>query len=176
MPDDLDHTLRSSRPATAPRDRHAARIEVRDRTGRLDPQTIAALSTQIEAALTHLDADGEVRVAVLDDAAMADAHVRYSRVQGTTDVLTFDLRESPHDPLDTDILICLDEAQRRAAELDHPAHHELLLYAIHGILHCLGEDDHDERAYAQMHRREDDILRAIGVGPVFAPNPTPTNR
>jgi probable rRNA maturation factor len=103
---------------------------------------------------------------------MAVAHERYSGIPGTTDVLTFDLRDEAAGPLDTDILICLDEAIRCGAERGHAANRELLLYVVHGILHCLGHDDHDDAGYARMHAREDEVLEAIGVGRTFAASPT----
>lgn len=101
---------------------------------------------------------------------MAAAHVRHSGVEGTTDVLTFDLREDPAagGALETELLLCVDEARRQAAALGHLAERELLLYALHGVLHCMGEDDHDEAAAARMHAREDRVLTAIGVGATFA--------
>jgi len=49
-----------------------------------------------------------------------------------------------------------------------PLRRELLLYVVHGVLHCLGMDDHDEAAAAAMHRVEDAVLTAIGVGPVYS--------
>jgi probable rRNA maturation factor len=78
--------------------------------------------------------------------------------------------------LDADIILCLDEAQRAAARLGHEPERELLLYLIHGLLHCLGHDDHDEPAARRMHETEDRILTAIGVGPTYSapgggPNP-----
>ena len=44
----------------------------------------------------------------------------------------------------------------------------MLLYAVHGLLHCAGFDDHETAAFDRMHAEEDRILRAIGVGPIFA--------
>lgn len=129
---------------------------------------IDAISAQIVAALRVLKARGDVRVNCVDDARMAAAHRQFSRVEGTTDVLTFDLRDGALGPLDVDILVCVDEAARRAAEFGHPVSHELVLYAVHGVLHCLGEDDQDDEAAARMHRREDEVLEAIGLGRVFA--------
>jgi probable rRNA maturation factor len=110
---------------------------------------------------------------VVDDAAMSEAHQRFSGISGSTDVLTFDLRDVASAPLDTDIMICLDEAQRCGSERNHPAKRELLLYIIHGILHCLGHDDHDHDSYQRMHAREDQILEAIGVGRTFAADVAP---
>lgn len=111
---------------------------------------------------------GRLSVLVVGDAEMADLHRRYMDIHATTDVLTFDLRDDPGDPIDGDVVICLDEASRQAVARGHDARTEALLYVVHGLLHLLGEDDHDEGAYARMHRREDELLTAVGVGPVFA--------
>lgn len=138
-----------------------------DDTGRLAPADRNELETLLRRAGSELDASGEVRVRVVNDEIMSDLHRRHSGVSGPTDVLTFDLRPMGLGPLDTDIIVCLDEAIRQAATRGHPPHRELLLYGLHGILHCLGHDDHDDRAYARMHAAEDAVLTAIGVGPVF---------
>lgn len=118
---------------------------------------------------------GEARVAVLTDPQMSQAHERHAGVPGTTDVLTFDLRETgesgetgPGGPQDVDLLICLDEALRQGAARGHAPRLELLLYALHGLLHCAGHDDHTEPAAALMHAEEDRVLTAIGVGAVYA--------
>jgi probable rRNA maturation factor len=121
------------------------------------------------AALRVLGCLGEVRARVVNDAEMAAAHEKYSGVPGTTDVLTFDLRDDPGGggPLDTDILVCIDEARRQAAARGLRVERELLLYIVHGVLHCLGFDDHDGAGAAAMHAEEDRVLEAIGVGRTF---------
>lgn len=111
---------------------------------------------------------GRVTLAIVEDAVMTDLHQRYKAVAGTTDVLTFDLRADPREPLDVDLVLCRDQAARQARERGHDVRLELLLYAVHGLLHTLGFDDADETEAAAMHAREDDILTAIGLGPVFA--------
>lgn len=116
----------------------------------------------------------EVSLVIVADDEMAQLHESYTGVPGTTDVLTFDLRESAGDAcVEGEIILCLDEAKRQAGERNHPVRHELLLYAVHGLLHLLGEDDHDEAAYQRMHAREDALLRELGLGPVFATDTTP---
>jgi probable rRNA maturation factor len=148
-------------------------VEIADARRLLDSPARERLSAWVAAVTDRLASTGEVRVRLVDDAEMAAAHERYSGIPGTTDVLTFDLRDpdtlkpgSLH--LDVDILACVDEARRQGTRRSHPVERELLLYIIHGILHCLGEDDHDDAAYARMHAREDDLLEAIGVGRTFA--------
>lgn len=127
-------------------------------------------------AIAHLAIAGEVRARVVADPQMADAHLRYSGVPGTTDVLTFDLSDpgaAAKNLVDADIYICADEARRQAAARGHSMEIELTLYTIHGILHCLGFDDHDDDSFSIMHQKEDQVLTAIGVGPVFARQPAP---
>lgn len=118
---------------------------------------------------------GSVRVRVVDDDAMDAEHQRHSGIAGTTDVLTYDFAQDQapdqRKVLDADLTLCLDEAQRRADERGHAAELELLLYTIHGVLHCLGHDDHEPDQYARMHQKEDELLTAIGVGPLFAKQP-----
>lgn len=134
----------------------------------------AALHSEARAAIAQLNRAGEVRVRLVADAHMAAAHLKFSKVPGTTDVLTFDLSEGATargEPFDVDILACVDEARRHAAARSHTVERELLLYILHGALHCLGHDDHDDNAFERMHAEEDRILRLIGVGPVFARGP-----
>jgi probable rRNA maturation factor len=155
----------------------AATVEVAAETGLLTPAESTFLIQHTHAAAARLGLSGEVRIRVVGDLAMAAGHERYSKVSGTTDVLTFDLRdeteraESPA-RMDVDIWVCADEARRQAARRGHSPEKELLLYTLHGLLHCLGHGDHDDDAFSRMHAREDEVLRAIGVGPVFSAAPT----
>lgn len=118
------------------------------------------------AALAEVP-DASLSLVIVDDAAMTTLHRDHMDLDRTTDVLTFDLRDAPDQPIEGEIVICLDEARRQAAPRGHPTRVEALLYAVHGLLHLLGEDDHDDDAYDRMHRREDQLLEALGVGAVF---------
>ncbi|MCA9295207.1 MAG: rRNA maturation RNase YbeY, partial [Phycisphaerales bacterium] len=91
-------------------------------------------------------------------------------LDSTTDVLTFPMSDAG-DAVDVDIAICVDEAQRQAGERGHAVEHEILLYAVHGLLHVTGHDDHDDAAYDAMHAEEDRILETIGVGRIFSNTP-----
>ncbi len=110
-----------------------------------------------------------LHVRVVDDAEMSRLHERYRGEAGPTDVLTFDLRDQPQDPIEGDVVVCLDEARRQAAGRDHATRLEVLLYVLHGLLHLAGEDDHDPAGFERMHRREDQLLTAAGHGAVFRP-------
>jgi probable rRNA maturation factor len=153
-------------------------VEIVDHGRLLQGPVLGVLLGHARAAVAAAAGDrgGEVRVRLVDDAAMAVAHERYSGIPGTTDVLTFDLsggRTAGGGDLDVDILACVDEARRQAGHHGHAPERELLLYILHGVLHCLGHDDHDAGGFERMHAEEDRVLEAIGVGPVFHAPPSP---
>ncbi len=139
--------------------------------------TAGWMAARMRRIVAHADvAAGTVSIAVVDDGAMAALHEAHMGVAGPTDVLTFDLRD-PTDsdaPVDVDVAVNLDEATRRARERGHDAALELLLYAVHGLLHVTGHDDHDPAAAARMHQREDALLVAIGLPPVYGGDVRPS--
>ncbi|MEM9083899.1 MAG: rRNA maturation RNase YbeY [Planctomycetota bacterium] len=139
-------------------------------THTVHPDRLGWLHDRVRDIASHLELTGELRIRLIDDDEMAAAHETYCSVSGTTDVITFHLTppgDSRRTTIDTDVLVCVDEAQRQSDQRGHSPEHEMLLYILHALLHCLGEDDRDEESYQRMHRREDEILRAIGVGPLF---------
>jgi probable rRNA maturation factor len=172
-------------------------VELSDPEQRLGDAARTWLLERARQALALLNCTGEARVRIVGDEEMSAAHLEYLGEAGTTDVITFDMSEldeaeegepglstapsggSAEAPrgtewqanraavLDADILVCSDEAARQAAVRDHSVERELLLYFIHGVLHCLGHDDHDEESAARMHQAEDEVLEGIGVGRTY---------
>lgn len=117
-----------------------------------------------------------IDVRIIDDAEMVNLHRRHTGEAQTTDVLSFDLSDdSDHPAIQADIVICADVAARQAAQRGHRLERELLLYALHGLLHCAGFDDHTQVEYARMHAAEDRILEAIGVGATFGAQAAPSD-
>lgn len=120
---------------------------------------------------------GEIAVRLVDDAEMICLHQQYRGVDETTDVLTFNLSETPSGAgadgqrtrlhIDAHIAVCVDEARRQAAKRGHSIIQEVVLYALHGLMHCLGYDDQTAEDYKAMHDREDEILVAASLGKVF---------
>lgn len=143
-------------------------IDILDPARFLSRADVAQLHEEASCVLGQLHVIGEVRARIVDDAQMSQAHEKYAHVPGTTDVLTFDLRENADDPLDVDLLLCIDEATRQSAKLGHSVERELLLYLIHGVLHCVGYDDHTPADAQRMHAKEDALLGAVGIDPVYA--------
>jgi len=100
---------------------------------------------------------------------MSALHKQFMGISGPTDVLTFPLDvDAGGRPVAGEVVVCVPEARRRAKEHGVSLERELLLYALHGLLHLCGYDDRTDASFRAMHRTEDQILTRLGVGPVFA--------
>ena len=112
----------------------------------------------------------ELSLALVGDRQMSALHEKFMNVAGPTDVLTFPLDlDSRGRAVSGEVVVCVPEARRQAKLRNVPVERELLLYALHGLLHLCGYDDRTGDDFRAMHRAEDQILTRLGVGPVFAP-------
>jgi rRNA maturation RNase YbeY len=112
----------------------------------------------------------ELSLAFVGDAHMSRLHEQFMAIAGPTDVLTFPLDEDARGGVTAgEVVVCVPEARRRAKAHGVGVERELLLYALHGLLHLSGYDDRTAPDFRRMHRTEDMILTQLGVGPVFAP-------
>jgi probable rRNA maturation factor len=152
------------------------RLSIHASSGR---QFVPFIRKYMAAAHPHLNsALTELSVALVGDARMSRLHLEFMDVSGPTDVLTFPLDFDEENRVTAgEIVICVTEATRQAKKLGSRVNRELLLYALHGMLHLCGYDDTTDAAYRQMHRMEDDILTRLGLGPVFGEiDPADANR
>jgi len=123
----------------------------------------------------------ELSIALVGDAEMKRLHKQYLGINTTTDVLTFEL---DHDArgrvIAGEVVVCVPQARRQARLLSplspqssvlstHSSvlANEVLLLALHGMLHLSGFDDKTARQFMAIHRAEDRILSRLGIGPVF---------
>src|SRR5207237_257576 len=107
-------------------------------------------------------------VALVGDSTMSRLHQEFMRIEGPTDVLTFPLElDRRGRAVSGEIVVDVAEARRRARVEKTQVRLEVLLYAVHGLLHLCGYDDRSDRGYRAMHRKEDEILTKLGMGPVF---------
>jgi probable rRNA maturation factor len=111
----------------------------------------------------------ELTVAFVNDSQMTELHEQFMGLRSTTDVLTFPIDEDRRGrAVSGEVYVCIPEARRQARLRGIPVQHEVLLYALHGMLHLSGFDDRTHPEYRRMHRREDQILTRLGIGSVFA--------
>ena len=132
------------------------------------------IARHLAAAAALLDERPDaLSVPVVDDETMAELHERFLQIEGPTDVLTFEMaRDGAGRVTEGEVLVCLGEAERQIEGRRHGVREELLLYALHGLLHLSGHDDLTDADHARMHAKEDELLEAIGIGALFG-NATP---
>jgi probable rRNA maturation factor len=111
----------------------------------------------------------ELTIVFVNDRRMIELHERFMGLPTTTDVLTFAIDQDRRGrAVSGEVYVCLPEARRQAGLRGILLGHEVLLYALHGMLHLSGFDDRTHPEYRRMHRREDQILTRLGIGSVFA--------
>jgi probable rRNA maturation factor len=147
-------------------------------TAHLGRRFVPVLRRQLKKAVALVPhAPADISIALVNDATMSALHERHLGIKGPTDVLTFELEHAPNGHCSAgEVVVCVPEANRRARLEGNSVANELLLYALHGILHLAGFDDRTAKCYRIMHTMEDDILTQIGVGPIFNPSGRSKNR
>jgi probable rRNA maturation factor len=107
---------------------------------------------------------GEVSVAIVDDATMRFLNRKYLQHDYATDVLSFLLSPSGK-PLEGEIIVSADTAARESARYGWNEADELLLYLIHGALHLVGYDDTSDAERECMRAKEQQYLTKLGRHP-----------
>lgn len=94
----------------------------------------------------------------VNDAEMRELHKRYMNDPSSTDIMTI-----PYEPEEGeqggDIVISVDTAAENAAAHGWEHRDELRFLVLHGLLHILGWDDHDDAARSAMLDRQLVLLR-----------------
>ena len=80
-----------------------------------------------------------------------------------TDVITFPADAAMQSA--GEIIVSVDHARSRAAELGEPFSRELSLYLIHGWLHLAGYDDRNDSDRAKMRAAEQIALQLVDQAP-----------
>lgn len=95
---------------------------------------------------------GTLEFTIVDDSTISRVHGEFLNDPTPTDVITFHHGE---------VLISADTASRQAEAHGQSFERELLLYAIHGLLHLHGHDDHTSTGAATMKTLQESILDQI---------------
>jgi probable rRNA maturation factor len=153
----------------------ANRQRVRKINLRLLKKIAAALLTELEIQ------KAEIGICLVAAPEMTRLNETFLRHAGSTDVITFDYRDSvgqasslSHSKirkvrdrqdacptLQGEIFVCVDEAVLQARKFGTSWQSEVIRYLVHGVLHLLGFDDSSAGARRQMKREENRRLREI---------------
>lgn len=108
---------------------------------------------------------GELSIVFVDDPTIATIHAKFMDDPSPTDVITFP--PAPDMKSAGEIIVSVDHARTRAAELHLPLARELALYLAHGWLHLVGFDDRNNTDRKKMRQAENTILNALDQLPQF---------
>ena len=109
---------------------------------------------------------GEIAYIFCSDEKILEVNRQYLEHDYYTDIITFDTSE--YDPYNSrkgrvsaDIFISLDTVLANASTYETTFNRELYRVIIHGILHCIGFDDHTPEEFQQMKQQEDVALSKL---------------
>ncbi len=92
------------------------------------------------------------------DEALWEINTKFLAHDTYTDIITFDYRESPEEPIRSDLYISVERVKENAAESGTAFIDELHRVMIHGILHLCGYGDNTPAEKAEMTEKEDYYL------------------
>ncbi|MGO3358654.1 rRNA maturation RNase YbeY [Bifidobacterium crudilactis] len=113
----------------------------------------------------RVSTQSDLTVLFYEPQAIAELHERWMNLSGPTDVMSFPMDElRPGDGKTVvegilgDIVICPEVARQQALAAGHTTMEEMLLLAIHGMLHLLGYDHTTSEQERQMFGLQRQLL------------------
>ena len=121
--------------------------------------TVRPLLSRLKAALPLLPRPlpaelTEIDIVLVDRATIARVHGQFMDDPTETDVITFPYGE---------ILVCPAVARDRAVEFGLEVEQEVLLYALHGLLHLAGYDDTTPKLAKEMVEAQARLLKQVSA-------------
>jgi probable rRNA maturation factor len=112
--------------------------------------------------------DGDVTIALVDDARIQGLNRDFLGHDAPTDVLSFPADEP--DPETGrrylgDVVISRARAAEQAAERGHAVEAEMQLLVVHGVLHLLGHDHAGAGEKDRMWAAQAEVLERLGISP-----------
>ena len=110
-----------------------------------------------------------VSVTFVSSEEIRELNALYRAVDSVTDVLSFpqyeDLSEVPEESEVClgDVVICTEQALLQADDYGHTPERELTYLFVHSICHLLGFDHMEEAEKEEMRKREEEIMKRIGL-------------
>ena len=104
---------------------------------------------------------GDLNYIFASDAYVMEVNREHLNHDYYTDIITFDNREFPTDPIEGDIFISIDRVADNAAQLGITPDLEMRRVMAHGLLHLCGYGDKSEADQVVMRGKEDAWLGAF---------------
>jgi probable rRNA maturation factor len=124
--------------------------------------SVRGLRELLEAVLAEeLPGGGQVNVLLTDDGHIAELNEQFLGERGPTDVLAFGMAEAgaKEGAVVGDIAVSAETAAREGKRHGNTPEEELTRYAVHGLLHLAGYDDHEESDRRRMWKRQEQVMK-----------------
>ncbi|MBR5249844.1 MAG: rRNA maturation RNase YbeY [Bacteroidales bacterium] len=108
--------------------------------------------------------EGRLYVIFMDDPSLLQMNRDFIGHDYYTDIITFDTSdypESPKDAISGELYISVDTVQANAEEYGATFLEEMYRVIIHGVLHLVGFDDHEETDICAMRQAESEALERL---------------
>lgn len=99
---------------------------------------------------------GDISIIFCSDNYILDVNMKYLSHDYFTDIITFDYCEGK--TLSGDLFISIDSVRENASFYDSEFSDELNRVIVHGLLHLIGYDDHNENDRKIMREKENYYL------------------
>lgn len=141
-------------------------VEILERTDGMTDELRQTIVAAAEAALRNCGHDGDITVAIVDNAEIHRMNLCYRDKDSATDVLSFPALEGfdmpgVPDKFLGDIAISLERAREQADEYGHSLIRELAFLTIHGSLHLMGYDHMTSEDEEEMFELQREILKEM---------------
>lgn len=100
---------------------------------------------------------GDINIIFCSDNYILDVNMQYLQHDYFTDIITFDYCED--DVLSGDLFISIDSVRENASFYGTEFSEELNRVIVHGVLHLIGYDDHNDEDIKQMREKENYYLQ-----------------
>ena len=144
--------------ALGPQLRLTARAELSAYVG-LENLTEARVLELLQRAWSLFDGPESALIEVvwMAQAEHCELHAKFLNDPSPTDVMAFPYGD---EDLFGEVLVNLDMAAEQAEERHLPIQGEVELYVVHGALHLLGFEDHDDTTRSAMRAAESRVLES----------------
>lgn len=132
------------------------------------PAWIESVEPFVAKVLSRLDIDNwELSVLFCDDPFIANLNKEYRKIDGPTDVLSFEQGEEYVDDEEVtwfnagDIVISLDSLKKNSEQFSVSQGDELKRLLVHGVLHLDGMDHEDNSPEQEMLQFQEHLLEGF---------------
>ena len=95
---------------------------------------------------------------LVNDEALLEINMAHLQHDTYTDIITFDLRENPIDPIEGEIYISIERVAENAITAGVDFENEFIRVVSHGLLHLLGYKDKTDAQAKEMRQEEEACL------------------